>query len=84
MSSMVAVPIAPFNPVAEASFRRGYRAGFLVAVETVDAILYSDVHDALFDHADSGPLAAWAEADDCIDQVPPPLVRIGGTTEREA
>jgi len=80
MSSVVAAPIARCNPVEEASFRRGYRAGFLVAILTVEGILRGDVHDALSAHAASGLLADWAETDDCTNQTPPPPVRIGGIT----
>jgi hypothetical protein len=80
MSSVIAAPIAPLDPVAEASVRRGYRAGFLVAILTVAGILHRDVHDALYEHADSGPLAAWAETDEITDQAPPPSVRIGDAT----
>ena len=76
---MVADPVL-FTPVDEASFRRGYRAGFLVAIATFEGIVRNDVHDALYDHADSGPLADWAETDDCTNQTPPPPVRIGGIT----
>jgi len=76
---MLAEPVV-FTPVDEASFRRGYRAGFLVAIATFEGILRGDVHDALSAHAASGPLSAWAETDDYTDQTPPPPVRIGGIT----
>ena len=78
MATMVADPVL-FTPVEEASFRRGYRAGFLVAIATFEGILRGDVHDALYDHADSGLLADWATGS-CDDQTPPPPVRIGGIT----
>lgn len=80
MSSMIATPIAPLAPVEEATFRRGYRAGWIAAPLTIEEILRHDAPAALAASAHSGPLAAWVETDDCTDPPPPPPARIGGTT----